>query len=234
MAQAPCESSLRPDWLTVSFKSASEKHRQKIWQFAQQTVERVAPGLDWKTTLASRHFEDCFQHELGVRFETSPLDSDHMAGSTVINFQGAYFALSSVYEQMRLFEQLLKFKGRYHWTRLDAQVTTLNPSQSAEQIVKDVEEGRLWGKGFEIGGNGTGIGNHRLVVDQHWHLSLTRAAKDVDMTQARRHLHLAIAEPLGLKHHPHLQTKGGMTKLMQLQHGQHPPATSRLAIQDQR
>ena len=148
MAQAPCESSLRPDWLTVSFKSASEKHRQKIWQFAQQTVERVAPGLDWKTTLASRHFEDCFQHELGVRFETSPLDSDHMAGSTVINFQGAYFALSSVYEQMRLFEQLLKFKGRYHWTRLDAQVTTLNPSQSAEQIVKDVEEGRLWVKGY--------------------------------------------------------------------------------------
>ena len=148
MAQASCESSLRPDWLTVSFKSASEKHRQSVWELAQQAVERVAPGLDWKTTFASRHFEDCFQHELGVRFETSPLESDHMPGSTVINFQGAYFALSSVYEQMRLFEQLLKFKGRYHWTRLDAQVTTLKPSQSAEQIVKDVEEGLLWVKGY--------------------------------------------------------------------------------------
>ena len=149
MAQTPCEGSLRPDWLTVSFRSVSEKHRQKVWQFAQESVERVVQGLDWKTTVASRHFENCFQHELGVRFESSPLDSDHMAGVSVINYQGLYFALSSVYEQMRLLEQLLKFKGRYHWTRLDCQVTTLNPSQSAEQIVTDIEQRRLWVKGYQ-------------------------------------------------------------------------------------
>lgn len=149
MAQMPCESSLRPDWLTVSFRSASEKHRLKVWEFVQQSVERCVEGMDWNTTLASRHFESCFQHELGVRFETSPLDSEHNAGVSVVNYQGQYFGLSSVYEQMRLLEQLLKFKGRYHWTRLDVEITTLNPSQSAEQIVKDVEEKRLWVKGYQ-------------------------------------------------------------------------------------
>ena len=149
MAQMPCESSLRPDWLTVSFKSASEKHRQKVWELAQEAVERVVPGISWDASNASRHFETCFQHEVGVRFESSPLETQHMSGSSVINFQGTYFALSSVYEQMRLFEQLLNFKGRYHWTRLDCQITTLNPTQSAEQIVTDVEEKRLWVKGYQ-------------------------------------------------------------------------------------
>ena len=40
-------------------------------------------------------------------------------------------------------------KGRYHWTRLDAQVTTLNPDQSAEQICIDISERRLWVKGYQ-------------------------------------------------------------------------------------
>ena len=145
----PCESSLRPDWLATSFKSASEAHRQKVWALVQESVERVAPGMEWKTTTASRHFEVCFQHELGVRFETSPLEAERSNGCSLVNYQGKYFALSSVYEQMRLFEQLLTFKGRYRFTRLDCQVTTLNPTQSAEQIVKDVEERRLWIKGYQ-------------------------------------------------------------------------------------
>ena len=149
MAHSPCESSLRPDWLAASFRSASEKHRQQVWALVQESVERVAPGMSWKMTTASRHFENCFQHELGVRFESSPLESDHMAGHSVVNYQGQYFALSSVYEQMRLLEQLLTFKGRYHWTRLDCQVTTLNPSQSAEQIVDDIQRRVLWIKGYK-------------------------------------------------------------------------------------
>lgn len=49
---------------------------------------------------------------------------------------------------MRLLERLITFKGRYHFTRLDCQVTTLDPSQSAEQIVTDVREKNLWVKGY--------------------------------------------------------------------------------------
>lgn len=115
----------------------------------QHHVGRVAQGLDWEVSTASRHFERCFRHDIGVRFEVASLEAERNAGLSVVTFSGLYFSLSSVYEQMRLIQHLYSFKGRYHWTRLDAQVTTLNPSQSAEQIVTDIEERRLWIKGYQ-------------------------------------------------------------------------------------
>jgi hypothetical protein len=86
---------------------------------------------------------------MGVRFEMSSQEAQRNRGLSVVSFTGTYFALSSVYEQMRLFQELHQFKGGYHFTRLDAQVTTLNPSQSSEQIVADVENGVLWVKGYK-------------------------------------------------------------------------------------
>lgn len=149
MAQAPCEASLRPDWLGVTFKSGSEAHQQKVWALVQEHISRVTDDLSWENSTASRHFERCFRHEIGARFEVAPIDSDKNAGLSVLNLTGSYWALSSVYEQMRLISHLSALKGRYHWTRLDAQVTTLNPSQSAEQICSDITARRLWVKGYQ-------------------------------------------------------------------------------------
>lgn len=148
MTQLPCESSLRPDWISVSFRSATEKHRKQVWQIAQDHVAHVADDIDWETGAPSRHFEDCFRHDIGARFETSPCEAPLNGGTSVLTFTGRYFALSSVYDQMRLLEHLISFKGRYHFTRLDCQVTTLDPSQSAEQIVTDVRQKTLWVKGY--------------------------------------------------------------------------------------
>jgi hypothetical protein len=49
---------------------------------------------------------------------------------------------------MQALEELNEFEGRYRFTRLDAQVTTLEPEQSAEQVLEDVAGGRLWIKGY--------------------------------------------------------------------------------------
>jgi len=149
MAQTPCESSLRPDWLGVSFRSTTARHQQQVWELVQHHVDRVAGNLDWETGAASRHFEQCFKHDIGARFETSGAGAKLNALTSVLNLSGQYFALASVYEQMRFIEHLHRFKGRYHWTRLDCQVTTLNPDQSAEQICIDVEERRLWIRGYK-------------------------------------------------------------------------------------
>ena len=148
MTQIVCESSLRPDWLTISFRSATEKHRKQVWDLAQHHVGVIADGLSWETGAASRHFEDCFRHDIGARFETSPCEAPRNGGVSLLTFSGKYFALSSVYDQMRLLVHLINFKGRYHFTRVDCQVTTLNPSQSAEQIVTDVRQKTLWVKGY--------------------------------------------------------------------------------------
>ena len=115
----------------------------------QHHIGRVAGDLDWEVSSASRHVERCFRHEIGARFEVSGANSETNALTSVLNLSGLYWALSSVYEQMRFISHLHSFKGRYHYTRLDAQVTTLNPTQSAEQICIDVEERRLWPKGYQ-------------------------------------------------------------------------------------
>lgn len=115
----------------------------------QTHVSRLDPNTDWEILTASRHFETCFKHPAGVRFEAASIDAQRNHGLSSVTFSGQYFALASVYEQMRLISHLNAFKGGYHWTRLDAQVTTLNPSQSAEQIVEDVEAQVLWVKGYQ-------------------------------------------------------------------------------------
>lgn len=50
---------------------------------------------------------------------------------------------------MKLLNHIHSFKGRFHYTRLDAQVTTLNPSQSAEQICEDINDRVLWIRGYQ-------------------------------------------------------------------------------------
>ena len=149
MAQIPCEASLRPDWLSTSFKSGSDRHRQHLFDFAQGVGDRFCPSGHWEDLGPSRHFDKVFKHNHGLRFETSDLHSEKNPGISLLSMSGEYFAIASVYEQMATLRELLSFKGRYHFTRLDVQVTTLNPSQSAEQIVEDVTAGRLWVKGFK-------------------------------------------------------------------------------------
>jgi len=149
MAQAPCESSLRPDWIGISFKSATESHRQQVWQLIQHHVAEVADDMAWEQASNSRFFESCFRHEIGARFESSSINSATNAGLSVINLSGSYWALSSVYAQMKFLNHVHNFKGRFHYTRLDAQVTTLEPTQSAEQICTDVAERRLWVRGYQ-------------------------------------------------------------------------------------
>lgn len=148
MAQTVCESSLRPDWLSVSFKSASEKHQAKTWGLVQELIGRVTDYSDWEIGNASRHFDRCYRHPIGARFETQEIGDGSVPALSVFSLSGSYWALSSVYEQMSLISEVHQFKGRFNYTRLDAQVTTLNPSQSAEQICTDISEGRLWVKGY--------------------------------------------------------------------------------------
>jgi hypothetical protein len=114
----------------------------------QGHIARVSDNSEWETFQASKHFDRCFRHEIGARFETQEIGPDSSSVNSVFSLSGRYWALSSVYEQMRLISELNLFKGRYHWTRLDCQVTTLNPSQSAEQICTDIQERRLWIKGY--------------------------------------------------------------------------------------
>ena len=115
----------------------------------QGHISRVSDRAEWETSQASKHFDLCFRHEIGARFETQEIGDSRSTVNSVFSLSESYSALSSIYEKMRLISELNEFEGRYHWTRLDCQVTTLNPSQSAEQICTDIQERRLWIKGYK-------------------------------------------------------------------------------------
>ena len=148
MAQIPCEASLRPDWLSISFKTHTKRSQQALFDWAQKVSERYCPSGDWNELNSSRYFDRAFQFSNGMRFDSSPQTSSKNAGLSLLTFSGEFWALSSIQQQIRLLDELMHRKDRFHFTRLDVQLTTLNPSQSAEQVVQDVEDERLWIKGF--------------------------------------------------------------------------------------
>ena len=149
MAQAPCEASLRPDWLTTSFRSASTDHLNGVFALAQDIAAAVPGDGDFQESSGGKHFSVGFSSAKGVAFMATPPGSGlHNEGISVIHLQGTWWANASSEHQMQALEELNDFEGRYRFTRLDTQVTTLEPEKTAEQVLEDVAAGRLWVKGY--------------------------------------------------------------------------------------
>lgn len=149
MAQITCEASLRPDWLSTSFKSATEHHREHVWSLAQAISRRTETSEGWAELSPSRHFDYVLAHPSGMRFESSGRDSQKNPGISLLTMSGVWFATTRTVDQMRALEEIYDFPGKYHFTRLDCQVTTLNPSMTAEGICDEVRAGNLWIKGYK-------------------------------------------------------------------------------------
>jgi hypothetical protein len=149
MAQIPCEASLRPDWLTTSFRSATADHMNRVFALAQDIAASVPGQAGFQECSPGRHFSVGYSSGVGVSFmATPPATGLHNQGVSVIHLQGTFWAHANSELQMRTLEELAEFEGRYRFTRLDAQVTTLEPEHTAEQVLEDVAAGRLWIKGY--------------------------------------------------------------------------------------
>ena len=77
--------------------------------------------------------------------------------------------------------------------------------------------------------NGAGVGNDLIPIHQHGDLALAGQPEHSHLADTGGHLHGAETQPLGLQHHPHLETKRGMAELMQLQHVQNSHGPGRVA-----
>lgn len=149
MAQIACEASLRPDWLTTSFRSASVDHLNSVFALAQDIAAEVPGQGEFETCSPGQHFSVGFRSPKGLAFMATPPGSgSHNEGVSVIHLHGTFWSHASSELQMRALENLNDFEGRYRFTRLDAQVTTIEPEKSAEEVLEDVAGGRLWIKGY--------------------------------------------------------------------------------------
>lgn len=113
-------------------------------------MARAVPGEgEFQETSGGKHFAIGYASAKGVSFMATPPNCGlHNAGVSVIHLQGTWWANASSELQMRALEELYAFQGRYRFTRLDTQVTTLEPEKTAEQVLEDVTAGRLWVKGY--------------------------------------------------------------------------------------
>ena len=126
----------------------SDRHRDKVWALAQDVAHQVGESQGWVEQGSSRYFERVLQHPCGIRFESSPLDATKNPGLSLLTLTGTYFWQAGTREQLSALENIYMFPGRFHFTRMDTQLTSLAPEQTAEMIVSDVQERKLWCKGY--------------------------------------------------------------------------------------
>ena len=127
----------------------SEKHRGHVWALAQEVSNAVGDGQPWVELGSSRYFDRVLQHPCGIRFESSDLETTKNPGLSLLTLTGTYFWQAGTREQLKALEDIYMFPGRFHFTRMDTELTSLAPEQSAEQIVSDVQERKLWCKGYK-------------------------------------------------------------------------------------
>lgn len=73
------------------------------------------------------------------------------AGLASVEISGKCFGTLDVRERMDMFMTLRTWPGYMRTTRIDVQTTLLNPEVDAKHLVREVEAGRLWPKGFGKG-----------------------------------------------------------------------------------
>ena len=141
--------SCRTDYLTVTFKFSSEDQEQDLFAYFHDLAEKVLPSGGFLPTRPGKNYASVYGHQSGVTIESSPLDSARTTrGTAAVSLSGSVWGALDAWERACLLRDITQWPGYYHCTRWDAQITVLNPPLTVEQIVRDVEEGRLWAAGF--------------------------------------------------------------------------------------
>lgn len=141
--------SCRTDYLTVTFKFTKEDEEQDLLAYFHDLAEKILPSGGFNPTRPGKNHAYVYAHDSGVTIETSPLDCTRSTRGTMsVTLSGDVWGSLDAWERSCLLRDIREWPGYYHCTRWDAQITVLNPPITVEQIVRDVEAGRLWAAGF--------------------------------------------------------------------------------------
>lgn len=148
--------SCRIDTLTLTYRAPTVSVYDDICDLAYQVNSYVDGGRPLKFKGKGKHFTHVFSGGGLVVLEgTPPVNSDgsaseaRNAGCLALTLNGQFFAACDVTERQALLLQFSAQQGFYHCTRMDGQITIVNPEQSAEWIVSEVDDGALWAAGFQ-------------------------------------------------------------------------------------
>lgn len=137
------------DWATLTYSRMDRSAFQRCFDQIGDVIRTSFPSCGFRQGGQSPHYEHVFTHDVGIRLELTPPETDFSRnkGSLCLSLPGSFFYLQPGSTVGEGFQRLIDVRGLQHFTRLDFQITELNPVMSAEEVAQGVEEGRYWVKG---------------------------------------------------------------------------------------
>jgi hypothetical protein len=162
----PVESK-RCDWFTGTFVLHTGEHEDNLIGLAHELAALSDPRSAPQPLRTGRHFTHVRQYDTSgvvlqytprVGLDGSPVDKKN-AGLASLTLSGRFWGSLSAPDRGAVSDTLRTWDGFKQATRLDFQMTVLNPEVGASELVALVEEGLVWPKGF---GQGYAYGRRNL------------------------------------------------------------------------
>jgi hypothetical protein len=158
LADTGPESSCRVDYLSLTYKIPTDDSFDALFALALDIADQILPRVQWERVRAGRHFLYVWRHPSGVTLEASPPSvvgetgrKPRNSGIALVSLPGAVWGSLDAKHRSTLIAELGSFLGFYRCTRVDFQITCLEPAYRARDIAQMVEAGSLWPKGFGCG-----------------------------------------------------------------------------------
>lgn len=137
--------SIRLDYFAGTFALHTDEHEDELTAYWYALGEQVLPTGEMPDVRKSRHYDKTLFHPSGISLELSAKDSNKStAGQALLTIPGAAWGSLDATERRDLIIDIGSWPGFLRCTRLDCQITVLNPLITIEELIEEVAKGRLW------------------------------------------------------------------------------------------
>lgn len=141
--------SCRLDWLSLSLFAASSSTQREQLAYCFYIAEICSEGGEWEEGSGRRFFQHSLHHPAGLQVRwTEPEGEGLNKGLISIDIRGTALGAMSQAERAAVCLDFAEMDGFKQCSRIDSQVTVVNPHASAEYILEQVRKRRVWIKGF--------------------------------------------------------------------------------------
>ena len=143
--------SCRLDWLSLSYFAADESRLLAVVGYFASLKDYVTPGASFIEGAGRKFFTNShYCEEAGIQVKwTHPQEEKVNAGFITADLKGEFFKYLTSEERANVYLDLTEMEGYRGATRLDAQITLIDPVADSEQIHQMVRNREVWIKGYQ-------------------------------------------------------------------------------------
>lgn len=138
-------SSVRTDYSSHTFKLHDQEHEDELFAYVMDLAEKVLPTRQRLEPSKGQYFDVKYLHPSGISLEMTSISSKRSTkGCALVNYPGAVWGSLDASERRDLIIDTRHWPGFYRTTRWDPQITVIDPPILVNELIDDVQEGRLW------------------------------------------------------------------------------------------